>query len=134
VQGLTLAKRNETSTPKHKKHRLDGLRHSNQLLIKQRPAKLKKKAGVTGHHLNAVEIESNRTEFNIGLGRQFYLFKTISLELYIAPSIYLAHDENTTIVKSENQAEMETTGTEKFGTGQVIKPNFVFSIGYYINQ
>ena len=92
---------------------------------------IEKRATVSGIYQNTIDIEKNWTELNIGLGRQLYLFKTISLEFYIGPSIYFAHTEETTITDSEDLNEIGTTETEQYDFGRIIKPNFVITIGYY---
>jgi hypothetical protein len=84
-----------------------------------------------GGYKNTIDVEKNWAELNFGIGRQFYLFKTISLDLYFGPSIYFAHSEQTTITESINLTEIGTIETENYDFGRIIKPNIVLTIGYY---
>ncbi len=93
---------------------------------------IEKVAAVSGSYQNTVDVEKQWPEINLGIGRQFLLFKMISLEFFVGPSIYLAHKEKSTIVDSENPAEIGNSETENYPSGQIIKPNVVVTIGYYI--
>lgn len=92
---------------------------------------INKKHAISGGYKNTVNIEKNWSELNLGLGRQFYIFKTISLDLYIGPSIYFAHSEYSTIMKSDNLSEIGETETENYSFGRIIKPNIILTVGYY---
>ena len=78
-----------------------------------------------GGYKNTIDVEKNWAELNFGIGRQFYLFKIISLDLYFGPSIYFAHSEQTTITESINLTEIGTIETENYDFGRIIKPNIV---------
>ncbi len=90
-----------------------------------------RKATVSGIYMYTADIDKNWLELNIGIGRQFYLFKTITLDLNLGPSIYFPHQEKTTITKSEDLSEIGTTKTEDFNFGRIIRPNLILSLGYY---
>lgn len=93
---------------------------------------IEKRATVSGIYLKTVDVETKWAELNIGIGRQFYLFKTISLDLFVGPSIYFAHSVQTNIVDSKNLSEIGTNETEQYKFGNISKPNIVLTIGYYL--
>ena len=93
---------------------------------------IEKRYSVSGGYKKTIDVEKNWFEMNFGIGRQFYLFKTISLDLYFGPSIYFAHTEQATITDSENLSEVGSIEIEDYDFGQIIKPNIVLTIGYYM--
>ncbi|MBC8489042.1 MAG: hypothetical protein H8D45_23725, partial [Bacteroidetes bacterium] len=90
-----------------------------------------KRGTISGIYYNTVDSKTDWLEVNIGIGKQYYLFKTISLEFYFGPTLVPAHTEKMTIVNSENKNEIGNTVPENY-YDTYIRPYLSLTIGYYI--
>jgi len=78
-------------------------------------------------------VDSNRDwfEVNVGLGKQYYLFNTLSMEIYFGPTLISAQTEKMTITKSEDVNVVEGSEIESYSDAY-IRPFVSLTIGYYI--
>ena len=80
-----------------------------------------------GSFQNKVDSKRNWLNFNLGIGKQFFLVENIVFEFYIGPTYRSAFTEKLTITEGEDKGSV----IENYADA-TISPFISFTIGFYI--